>query len=125
MSSELEEYQQWVKSRPRYLKPDEVMPTIVGFLTEFGVRDEYISQIEYDRKERVVFFPFLDPYWFRAGRVWEKFSNLSETRLMPLRVKLAACIREAERKDEIHILFKPTKGVQHRERLKHLGGTCD
>jgi len=119
------EYQDWHNRQPDTLKtPAELRDLLTGYLSTFGMRPEVIKRIEFNHKERVMFFPFLDPYWFRAGRVWLPYRDAAETRLSTWRARLAACLREAERRDEVHVLFRPNVGADLRSQLRHFGGIC-
>lgn len=120
----LDEYREWVKTQDNDLKtPEDMQSLLEGFLSAYGIHARHLERIHIDLEERVIFFPFLDNYWTRAGRVFLSFEELEKTRLMTWRRRLSACLREAERVDEAHLLFHPHRGRELRERIRNLGGS--
>lgn len=114
------------KLNPAATANEDVQSIVEGFLSGLGVRRELLNTaVEYDWDEGVIFQPFLDQYWTRAGRIWVSVADVKDTRIMTWRARIAACIREAERRDESHLLFHPITGAELRGRLKFLGGTVE
>lgn len=99
---ELIEYQDWIKNQDTPMAPEDSILFLAGLLSNIGFHGEHVPVHE----EGVFFFPFLDPYWRRPGRVWIDEKTVSNTNLITLKLKIADCLKYANHIDGVFELRK-------------------
>lgn len=100
---ELREYEDYYKTQDMPMDAQSSAMFLQGLLSNIGFHEHLqVPVYEYD----TFFFPFLDKYWHRAGRVWIRKDDVVNTKLITFKLKVAECLKEADKLDGVFELRK-------------------
>lgn len=102
------EYTDYQNSLPGYMKPEDYGEFVKGFFSTIGTFRRF--PIIWEPRYRIFRFPWLDDYWTRAGVVFLEEQEVQKTMLNRLRLQIASCLREANRRGDLNTIIDDSKG---------------
>lgn len=130
-TAELMEFENYHKSKPQNTMSrgdyDQFLMGLfgtIGFYITKGKNNQQQLRFPpvWDEENKVYFFPQLDQYWSKLGRLYLEEDELRNYKLMTFKLKIAACLREADRRGELGNVIDLDRAVNIGNWLR-LGGS--